>query len=192
MDDLFDREEDYITILAIDPGTITLGFAVYKLDIVTLEIKDVFAWTIDATRLSYFDPMIIDIHGEKFARIMAIKRNFKGVLECYKPLAIVCETPFFNMRRPSAAGPLYELFATLEQTVYEWDNFKPLYKVDPKTAKKAVKAAHNAKKEDIRAALKKIPELDIANIDLLDEHSNDALAVGYFKVTELRNKGVKS
>lgn len=189
MDELFKEEEDYIVVLAIDPGTITLGFAVYMLDIDTLDIIDVFAWTVDATRLTYFDPLVIDVHGEKFARIMAHKKNFKGVLERYKPLSIVCETPFFNMRRPSAAGPLYELYATLEQTVFEWDNFKPLYKVDPKTAKKSVKAPHNAKKDEVKKALLKIEELDKANIDFLDEHSCDALAVGYSKVIEMRSKG---
>jgi Holliday junction resolvasome RuvABC endonuclease subunit len=185
-------EDDTFSILSIDPGTSTLGFCVTKLKIETLEIVDVFAWTVDATRLAFYKDEIIEIHGEKFARILSHKRNLEQVLRFYDPLFVVCETPFFNRLRPSAGGPLYELYATVEQTVYEWDKYKPLYGVDPKTVKKAVKALGN-KKPDMLIAMKKIAEIfEKAGLDLLDEHAIDAVAVGYTKVLELRERKAKS
>ena len=114
---------------------------------------------------------------------------FQYVLEFYKPLSVVCETPFFNMQRPSAAGPLYELLTTLEQTLFEWDKEKPLYKVEPKTVKKAVGASANAKKDEVRSALSKVKELQCACLDFLDEHAIDAIAVGYSYINQtLREK----
>lgn len=190
MTDLHVDEDDTFSILSIDPGTSTLGFCVTKLKIETLEIVEVFAWTVDATRLAFYRDEIIGVHGEKFARIMSHKRNFENVLRFYNPVFVVCETPFFNRLCPSAGGPLYELYSTINQTVYEWDRYKPLYGIDPKTVKKTVGAKGN-KKPDMLAALKKIKELKCANIDLLDEHGIDAVAVGYYKVLELRARKVK-
>lgn len=191
MDELHEDEDNTFSILSIDPGTSTLGFCVTKLRIETLEIVDIFAWTVDATRLDFYREDIVATHGEKFARIISHKRNFEQVLRYYDPLSIVCETPFFNRLRPSAGGPLYELYSTIEQTVFEWDRYKPLYGVDPKSVKKNVKVKDNSK-EAMHAALKLIDELKIANLDLLDQHAHDAVAVGYFKVCELRKAKAES
>jgi len=189
MDDFLQDDSDTVTILSIDPGTIRLGFSIIKLSIKDLEIVEAFAWTIEATRLDFYKEDVIQIHGEKFARIIAIKKMFKYVLEFYRPLSVVCESPFFNMARPSAAGPLYELLATIEQTVFEWDNQKPLYKVEPKTVKKAVGASANAKKDEVRIAVSKVKELQCACLDFLDEHAIDAIAVGYAYINQsLRNR----
>ena len=187
MVELHEDEDDTFSILSIDPGTSTLGFCVIKLKIETLEIVSIFAWTVDATRLAFYKDEIIAIHGEKFARIISHKRNLEQVLRFYDPVFVVCETPFFNRLRPSAGGPLYELYATIEQTVFEWDRYKPLYGIDPRTVKKGVKAQGN-KKPDMLEAMQKIPELSCAGLDLLDEHAIDSVAVGYHKVLELRKR----
>lgn len=187
MTELHEDADDTFFLMSIDPGTSTLGFCLYKIHVETLEIVDIFAWTVDATRLAYYRDDVAEIHGEKFARIIAHKKNLANVLSFYAPLIVVCETPFFNRLRPSAGGPLFELYATIEQTVFEWDHCKPLYGVDPRTVKKNVKAQGN-KKPDMIAAMVKIPELQCANLDLLDEHAIDAVAVGYTKILELRAK----
>lgn len=179
IDDVYIDDQNTVTILSIDPGTYNLGYAVFKVDIDSFEIKDAFAWTVAAIKLDTFKDSMIETHGEKMARIVAIKENFKNVLEHYEPLIVVSESPFFNVKRPSAAGPLYELFGVLHQTLYQWDNSKPLYIIDPKTVKKTVGASHNAKKDEVRKCISKIKELSLICIDFLDEHSIDATAVGY-------------
>jgi Holliday junction resolvasome RuvABC endonuclease subunit len=188
MQDLYTDNCSTFTILGIDPGTTTLGYAVYHIGIQDLDIHNAFAWTVDSTRLAFFREDIIVTHGEKFARILAHKQNLKLILERYDPLMVTCETPFFNRLRPSAGGPLFELYGTVEQTVFEWDQTKPLYKAEPKSTKVAVGAAHNAKKPEMLAALKKIKELSMVNFDFLDEHAVDALAVGYNRLTKLRER----
>lgn len=186
MFELIDDDDDTFSILSTDPGTSTLGYCVTKLQIETLKLIDAYAWTVDSTRLAFYKDEIVDVHGEKFARIISHKRNLENVLRFYNPLFVVCETPFFNRLRPSAGGPLYELYTTIEQTVFEWDQYKPLYGIDPKSVKKAIGAAGNAKKPDMLARIKEIDELACVKPDFLDEHSIDAVAVGYSKVLELR------
>lgn len=190
MSEIYIDDEDSVSILSIDPGTTNLGYAIIKINITTTEIIEAFAWTVDATRLVFYREDIIPTHSEKFARIISHKQNLKNVLDFYKPLIVVSETPFFNMKRASAAGPLYELLTTVEQTIYEWDKYKPLYKIDPKTVKKTVGASHNAKKPEMRECVSKVKELSCACLDLLDEHSIDALAVGYaYVIKQIRNRG---
>lgn len=180
------ESEDTFKILSIDPGTQTLGYAILEINIKTLEIVNSFAWTVDSTRLEIYSEQAAQVHSEKFARIYAHKTNFKNVLEFYQPLVIVSETPFFSILRPSAAGPLFELFATLEQTIYEWDKEKPLYKAEPRSVKKFVQANDHKDKNAVKQALLKIDELKSANLEFLDTHSIDALAVGYYKLGKLR------
>jgi Holliday junction resolvasome RuvABC endonuclease subunit len=188
---IYFESETTFKILCIDPGTKTLGYAVYEIDIETLDIVDCFAWTVDIVRLDIYNENTVATYQEKFARIIAHKKNFRNVLDFYQPLIVVSETPFFSIMQPSAAGPLFELFATLEQTVEEWDSLKPLYKAEPRAVKKSVGAVDHKDKEAVKKALKKIPELSKANLDLLDNHSIDALAVGYYHLLKLRNKGTK-
>lgn len=189
MQDIYIEDIDTVTVLSIDPGTTTMGLAIIRLSIESLEIREAFAWTVEATRLDFYRQETVDTYSEKFARIISIKKMLAEVLRYYKPLSVVCETPFFNMRRPSAAGPLYELLTTIEQTVFEWDCQKPLYRVEPKTVKKAVGASHNAKKDEVKKALSQVKELQCANLVFLDEHAVDALAVGYAYINNsLRTK----
>ena len=187
MDDiLVDEDESTFTILSIDPGTTTLGFAIIKVDILTDKIVEAFAWTVDATRLAFYLDETVNLHGDKFARIISHKRNFENVLRFYKPLVVAAETPFFNRRRPSAGGPLFEFFSTLEQTVFEWDRYKPIYKFEPRTVKLKVGATAGAKKHEVKAALEDIDELKDVSMSFLDEHAIDALAVGYTYLQQLR------
>lgn len=190
-DVFFEENQDTFKILSIDPGTQTLGYAVLEINIDTLEVVDCFAWTVDSTRLDIYSEGVALTFSEKFARIISHKTNFKNVLECYQPLIVVSETPFFSIMRPSAAGPLYELFATLEQTVYEWDKEKPLYKAEPRSVKKFVNAVDHKDKNAVKTALKKIDELKSANLDFLDSHSIDAIAVGYYQLGKLRSEREK-
>lgn len=187
----FEENQDTFKILSIDPGTQTLGYAVLEINIDTLEVVDCFAWTVDSTRLDIYNEETALTYSEKFARIISHKTNFKNVLDFYQPLIVVSETPFFSIMRPSAAGPLYELFATLEQTVYEWDKEKPLYKAEPRSVKKFVNAVDHKDKNAVKTALKKIDELKSANLDFLDSHSIDAIAVGYYQLGKLRSEREK-
>ncbi len=190
-DVFFEENQDTFKILSIDPGTQTLGYAVLEINIDTLEVVECFAWTVDSTRLDLYNEGTALTYSEKFARIISHKTNFKNVLDFYQPLIVVSETPFFSIMRPSAAGPLYELFATLEQTVYEWDKEKPLYKAEPRSVKKFVNAVDHKDKNAVKNALKKIDELKSANLDFLDSHSIDAIAVGYYQLGKLRSEREK-
>jgi Holliday junction resolvasome RuvABC endonuclease subunit len=84
---------------------------------------------------------------------------------------------------------LANLFIAVEKALTS----TPLDLVDPPTAKKAIGAKGNAKKEDVLRAMEKIPEL-VENCETtlkdLDEHSLDSMAIAYYRLQKLRNPSI--
>lgn len=78
----------------------------------------------------------------------------------------------------------------LRQSVMQYDQWLPYYMVDPPTVKKAVGAKGNADKEEVKRQLLLIPEIvekSLVDLSTLDEHSIDAIAVGYFLLNRYRS-----
>lgn len=183
MDYRYQGERDTFTILGIDPGSETIGYATIEAKIQTLEIVDVQAFTITGSKLDAFSVREAEIHSERYARISAHRIMLARILEEHDPLAVACESPFFNPRRPGAFGVLMEVLTAIQETVKEWDVFKVVHLVDPPTAKKALGAAGNAKKPEVAEAFQKLTCLHYPGTEGLDEHSIDALAVAYQQYT---------
>jgi Holliday junction resolvasome RuvABC endonuclease subunit len=63
--------------------------------------------------------------------------------------------------------------------------------IDPPSVKKAVGATSHAKKDEVKAALARLPDLNYNGpvpLEMLDEHSIDALAVAYCRLKILREQ----
>jgi hypothetical protein len=73
--------------------------------------------------------------------------------------------------------------------VYAYDPFMPLQIVDPTTVKTNIGMIkiRGTDKEDVRKALKALKELewDGVDIDDLDEHAVDSVAIGYYYTSQL-------
>jgi Holliday junction resolvasome RuvABC endonuclease subunit len=96
-----------------------------------------------------------------------------------------------NLRRPQAYGALTEVVSMIRSTVIDHDWFVPFSLVDPPTVKMAVGAKGNADKDGVMAAMKLIPEITaLIDCSTLDEHSVDAIAVGYCALVRLRLNGL--
>lgn len=186
---LFTQEVTHFNVLGIDPGSAHLGVAVYTLDLKTKEIVSVNAFTIDALKSKYFNKQEVKLFGEKIVRIRSMVSEMQEVLHEYRPGLVVFESPFFNRFTPSAYGALKELLIALKLSLLDYNQSIPMADVDPPSAKKAIGAKGNAKKEDMTDALKLhvkkqgIPLL--VEIDDLDEHSIDACAIGYWALMNI-------
>ena len=176
------------TILGIDPGTTFTGFCVITADIEELTLVHASAWSVNAGRLSYYDPMEAEGRSDRFARISALMKYFRGVLNTYNPLFTCSETPFFNRKFPGAYGPLVEVVAGFETVLRDWDYAKTLAKIPPSNVKLAVGAAKLKGKTPVKEAVCSIPELQQALPHLLDEHGLDALAVAYSQLVKFREE----
>lgn len=175
-------------VLGIDPGSDTLGIACLSVDVQTLEIVNTQAITFVGSKMS-MNPWMEQIHSARFARIAAHKQNFLNVFRITTPVAVVCESPFFNPARPNAFAPLVETLDALRQAVWEYDQQLPLDLVDPPTVKRAVGGKGNADKDMMKQLVMGLPGLNFTGpipLQFVDEHSIDAIAVGYSRITQYR------
>jgi crossover junction endodeoxyribonuclease ruvC len=168
--------------MAIDPGSSCLGVAIYKLNFHTREIIESSAFTLHAKESFHYSRCLGETFGDKYTRLMALENELRELFQYYNPSIVMCESPFFNSFTPNAYAILTELVNLIQNTLRNYNNHIPFFKVDPPTAKKAVGAKGNAKKEEMTVAIDKIKhQLKLINpVNELDEHSIDALAIGYF------------
>jgi len=175
-------------IISIDPGTETLGLCIMSVDVDTLEITSTQCRTYTGSKL----PSVLfqeDNYNARYYRIKSHCDNLKKILLEVNPLFIVCESPFYNSRRPNAFEALTQVTTNLLNTCYEYNCKMPFFYIDPPTAKIAVGAKGNAKKEDMLAAVKNLTDLNYTgeiSLKDLDEHSIDSIAIGYSKIVEWR------
>lgn len=179
---------DNISVIGIDPGSHTLGIAIVSFNLTDRSLSVVSAHTVDADKLLTFYPQdIVDIHGERRSRLIALQSYLLDYFTSANPDIIVSESPFMGMR-VSAFETLTECCAALREAVYQYKQNKPLVMVSPTEAKKAVGVkGKGTTKEDVRAGVLAIPNLRFLNgitINALDEHAVDAIAVAYSKCVD--------
>jgi Holliday junction resolvasome RuvABC endonuclease subunit len=173
-----------MTMIGIDPGTDTIGIAELELDIVTLKIVSSQSRTLSGAKLARegtkTSPWVTMIHGKRFARIHALVQALLWFFRSRRPFRISSESPFINKRFPQAGLALTEAVFAFRLAVWEYDPWMEFGQIDPPSAKNAIGAKGNAKKEEVRDALLEYPDLNYIGttpLEDLDEHSRDALAV---------------
>lgn len=173
-------------MIGIDPGSDTLGVAVLKFDLQTLQIVSSRAWTLNGTRQGR-GTWITALHGDRLGRIHSHRHELERIFHMVRPLSIASESPFMSRRMPGAYGALVEVICAVREAALAYDAERPLNMIDPPTVKRAVGVSGKTggpegKKLMQQAALAMSETLhydgDIP-FHLLDEHSIDALAVAY-------------
>lgn len=182
------RPDSRVRILAIDPGSSTLGFTMLLVDPIdgTITVDDCF--TVTATKHIAKDSIWFQMYGAKAARLAAIKKITKGILNNLRPDILIAESPFVG-RFAAAFEALVEVRDAIKEAVYDYDPTLEYQSIDPMTAKKAVgavmpKGRKSDKKTPVRDAVLAIQDLewsDHVDKEALDEHSIDSVAVGYWR-----------
>lgn len=181
-------------VIGIDPGSDTLGFACIHYDLKTRDIIRSYSKTFKASSM-YLSPVTKQTHGARYARIYKLAEVLLEMFLQILPTHVVCESPFMAMRRPQAYGALMETVFAIRTAIRNYDESLALDLVDPPSAKNAVGAPGNAKKEQVFAAIKKV--LDTLKYDSteysvefndLDEHSIDALAIAFWRMKKLQQE----
>jgi Holliday junction resolvasome RuvABC endonuclease subunit len=167
-------------ILAIDPGTNALGVAVLDVDIDKAIVTVQHATTIDISKLSQNYPQLIMIHGERVSKLHAVEMALFKMFRAWKPDEIVSEAPYLG-RFPQAFSALVECLSSIRRAVMEYNRALPLPTIDPASVKKAVGVSgKSGDKDAITVAIQRQPDLLMnVNVNDLDEHARDAIAVGY-------------
>lgn len=185
---LYMPDDNIYRLLAIDPGSNTMGIALMEIDLYNRECVVGTAYTINGAQLMKNYPEIIATHGERNARLYAQKAHINNLLVHFEPHGVVCESPYMG-RFPQAYAALVECIHGIRQAVMEYDSTIGLQLIDPPTAKNAVGVkARGSQKEEVGEAIRHLEHvryLDELRLNELDEHAKDALAVGYVRVKQL-------
>lgn len=178
-------------IAAIDPGLNNTGIAIYDLNYLTKEIISVEAYTIISDKMQNHTGFDEDTIAERTIKLYKLKMAIQYMLKNTNPLLVTYETPFYNRFRPMAYAALLEVAGMIHNSILEYNANIPFVGVEPKLVKKHIGAQVMVGKCPMRDAVQTHPEIMSVlrnNIDMLDEHSVDAIAVGY---TFLKTKGAE-
>jgi Holliday junction resolvasome RuvABC endonuclease subunit len=170
-----------VTFIAIDPGTTNVGISIWGIDSDTLGIQSIQAFTFNAAKMTVRDIETEELHGLRFSKLLVIRRELLRLFKYVSPLSIACESPFYFFKRPGAFAPLVETLFTIKLALFEYDYNVPFITYDPSSIKNSIKASGAASKETMKNTMMDMTDLPISKETLsnLDEHSIDAIAVGY-------------
>jgi len=131
---------------------------------------------------------IAEVHGNRVVRLMIMYDSVTQFLREVKPHGVVVEGNYLG-RFANAFASLVECVQVIRSAVYAYDPFMPLHLVDPTTVKTNIGMVkiRGTDKEDVRKALSNLKSLDWdgINIDDLDEHSIDSVAIAYYYASVL-------
>jgi Holliday junction resolvasome RuvABC endonuclease subunit len=177
------------TIISIDPGSTHVGIAAFNVDIKSLNILDINAWTINGAKLAGKDTWTEELYDNRFSRILAIEEELLRIYMFYKPTIVASESPFINNSFPAAGIALTEVMSAIKRSLLRYDRWMHLYLIPPSSVKNAVFANGAAKKDIMQEkVIQLFSSLYNGNIPihLLDEHSIDAIAVGYATLKNIK------
>ncbi len=169
-------------IVSIDPGTNTLGLALLELDLEVGQLSLVEAMTLTAEHRLHLYRTHADIYGERQAKLRSHSDALIHYFNQVQPHAVASESPYMG-RLPQAYAALVECVQTIRLAVEQYDRHLPLHTYDPATVKKTVGVSgKSGDKEAMRRGVKALSFIRDDQqlfLDQTDEHSVDAIAVGY-------------
>lgn len=177
-------------IVSIDPGLNNLGIAIFDLDYSTRTIVRIEAFTLVNEKLQDDSGLDEETHSERSIKLMKLRNVIQELMYNIRPCMVACESPFYSSFRPTAYAALVEVIRMIQLAIIDFNVNIPFYQVEPLLVKKHIGAGMTKGKIDVKLAVNNKPELMnvlVNDINRLDEHSIDAIAVGY---TFLRTSGV--
>ena len=166
--------------VSIDPGLTTCGFSIFT--VVNRSIESIEAFTITNNKINLISDYQDQYHSDRQIRMHRLCLVWNEILYRVNPIAVICESPFYNPRMPGAFGSLTETVAALRITLNNFSTITPFISYSPQEVKQSFKRSGQVGKLVMREALLEVPELLSklhTSIENLDEHAIDSIAVGY-------------
>lgn len=177
----FDGE--WFRIMAIDPGTTTFGVAILDWKYGTELARVRWAHTLKETNSAQTDSFE-EMCGKRDVRIAGLARDFAEILDFSFPNFVITETSFSQRGKANAYESGIEVNSMMRRALWDFSPAMPLHGINPRSVKNYVGVSHvGTEKDDVKKAVIALYK-DNTDIDLetLDEHSIDAIAVGNFFV----------
>lgn len=174
-------------ILAIDPGTKTMGYAGMEIDVDQATVDIIYAECHNAEKMIHRHPLLVREYDELTARLEAHREDLYRLMTWLQPDVVVAESPFFNPRRPTSAEPLIRLKQILTEVCLAYQ--VELLWIAPQQMKRAVGAkVKDSSKDNVREAISDLivtgrvnfsPICRQQSLDEVVEHTVDAIGIGY-------------
>lgn len=168
--------------LSLDPGG-NLGVTIFEMDVRHTKMKVLHTETIDLNReVSNNYPLLEESCGKRFARAFALRKVVLQILKHWQVDVLVHESAFFQKFRLLAGAVLTEYLVYIRFAALEYDPCLLVQPYSPMEVKRSVGAKKlNSDKDLIKKALPALKDLDFGEVDLdlLDEHGIDSIAIGY-------------
>lgn len=179
-----DKPPNCIRILAIDPGTDTMGIVVVDVDIETFHPTLVDECTINAKKSHQVKDKLSE-HNTLLNRdiqLAYIEEKLRDILRQVEPDTIASESPFLNPSNVTSFEALTECFKMIRTTVYAYRPSMMVYRIAPAVAKSAVGVSHmGTDKHDIYKGVERCIATGYltSNVDIeaMSEHAVDAVTV---------------
>ena len=171
-------------LIGIDPGSNTLGVAVYIIDD-NFSITSIKSFVINTTAIE------ADTKASKLSRkLLYTRKTLKTIFgEADDIIGLSLEAPFIYGTRPAAVIPLAAMKGIIEELILYRNPRVLLRAISPSVVKKSIGVHGNSgDKEDILRALKEVQEITSKiDVDVLTDHEWDAITIGYELLNYLRN-----
>lgn len=176
--------EDYsiIRILSIDPGLNNTGISIITFDYHNRVILSIETFLLQVEKLSPINWIDTDTHSERALKLMRMREAFHRILVNFNPCLVVSESAFYNPKFPQAYAALIEVINTFRTCLLDYNYNIGFYTIAPTVIKTTIKANKFKGKDPIKDAVKLIPEIMdvlVDDIETLDQHSIDSIAIGY-------------
>lgn len=173
-----------VRLLAVDPGSTTLGNALLLIDPITKTITVGDAFTLNVGRRINTHSARYEMYGAKAERLNNIYTQMGNVFYQLQPHLFIAEAPFVG-RFAAAVIALVEVRDAVKAALFGYDANVMYESIDPLTAKVAVGAkVYKGSKDNVRDCVLALQDIIWAphlRKEDLDEHSIDAIAVGYYR-----------
>lgn len=174
-------EEGWVRVLSIDPSTMRMGVSVLDVNLINPEcFKLRWVETIHGEKLEHFSSVNYSDDGAVQSRIYGLSQSYMQLLHFFGPTVAVCEDNFLGAS-PDTFKRLIEAVSLLRIATEQYGNGLFMVNVPPRVAKETVGANfRGTTKDDVTKGIKTYPRIDLNghNLDVLDEHSIDAIAIG--------------
>ncbi|ARV77314.1 holliday junction resolvase [Pseudomonas phage Noxifer] len=176
-----------LRVLSIDPGSYNTGVSHWHWDFESPKFDLVTAYTLKIPDSDKRYAITREMGTDRVARLFHLDDTLTDILEEFRPHMVICESNYKG-RFADAYATLVECVAVIRNVLYRYDPTMPLLQVDPMTAKKAAGVVGKSKdKMDVVRALKKRTDINWGvELDTLDEHSSDSVAIGLHLMHNLK------
>lgn len=179
-------------ILSIDPG-VNMGFAVLDYDGMMIDVLDVYTCKID-NHVEHHLSDILRVNGITVARSMAIDELVTHMLNKWQVDYLCHETAYSSHGRMNFGRNVVEPFAKLRENILSivlayarYDRLNGAFPINPMTVKSVVVGERSNDKDAVYKALMQKTDITYqCSTANLDQHSWDAIAIGYTFLKTMR------